>query len=429
MKKIGEETKKWLAEALKKGYLDSEVKELLLGNGYRILDIKNSIKEVRERIKLGEFDNLKINESFEKVQRIGLPPLERFGKEKSKIKPLPTTRHVFSSLKKKPKHVVDSQFAHEVKEVAGLLDSVRNEVSKALIGQKESVDAVLCAILCNGHVLLEGVPGIAKTLLVRAMSDALGCESKRIQFTVDLLPSDITGITTYTPDRGFETIKGPIFANFLLADEINRSPPKTQSALIESMQEQQVTIAKETYKLPQPFFVMATENPLESSGVYDLPEAQVDRFLFKLIVGYPESPEEEKQIMDNNMNMRKFEDFNINPVLSPQKIIRMQEITRKVYMDEKIKEYIVKIVHKTRKKDFDSGNYVDWGGSPRATIALYIASKAWALMQGRTYVIPEDVRKIAHYVLRHRVILNYKAHAEGISSDKVIDEILDLVSV
>jgi MoxR-like ATPase len=437
MKRIGDETKKWILDALSRGYRDSEIKELLLDNGYKILDIKKSIEEVKSSKDFGK------NLNFDESVKSDMPSFEELKETigEKKIKPLPVTKisperdkreiNKIASrvLHREKKPEVDSEFSQEVKEVSRLLELVRHEISKSLIGQKETVNAVLCAILCNGHVLLEGVPGIAKTLLVKSMSDALGSESKRIQFTVDLLPSDITGITTYTPERGFETIKGPIFANFLLADEINRSPPKTQSALIESMQEKQVTIAKETYKLPQPFFVMATENPLESSGVYDLPEAQVDRFLFKLIVGYPESPEDEKKIMDTNMTTKKFEDFGIQPVLNPNKIIRMQGVVKKVYMDDKIKDYIVKIVHKTRKKDFNYGEFVDWGGSPRATIALFIASKAWALMQGRTYVIPEDVRKISHYVLRHRIILNYKAHAEGITSDKVIDEILSIISI
>ena len=296
------------------------------------------------------------------------------------------------------------------------------------MGQEEVIDAFICALLCGGHVLLEGVPGIAKTLIVKSLAEASGCSSNRVQFTVDLLPSDIIGITTYTPEKGFETIKGPIFANFIVADEINRSPPKTQSALIEAMQEKQVTIAKETYKLPPPFFVMANNNPLESSGVYDLPEAQVDRFLFKLLIGYPDK-EDEKLIMSQNMTIRKFESFNINPVLSPEKILRMQEITKNIYIDDKIKDYIVRIIQKTRTRDFEHGKYIEWGGSPRASIALYIASKAWALMNGRNYVIPKDVKSIAHYVLRHRIILNYKATAEKITSDRVIDEILEMIKV
>ncbi len=316
----------------------------------------------------------------------------------------------------------------EVKEIAKLISRIKQEVAKVVIGQDKVINGFICAMLCDGHVLLEGVPGIAKTLIVKTLAKASGCDSKRIQFTVDLLPSDIIGITTYTPKKGFETIKGPIFANFIIADEINRSPPKTQSALIEAMQEKQVTIGKETFKLPLPFFVMANNNPLETSGVYSLPEAQIDRFLFKLLIGYPKN-EEEKKIMGENITLKKFEDFDINAILSPEKILKMQKITKDIYIDTKIRNYILKIIEKTRKKDFENGKYIDWGGSPRASIGLFIASKAWALMNGRDYVIPKDVRDIAHYVLRHRIILNYKAKAEGINSDEIIDEILEMVSI
>jgi len=257
---------------------------------------------------------------------------------------------------------------------------------------------------------------------------ASGCSAKRIQFTVDLLPSDIVGVTTFTQNKGFEIIKGPIFANFIIADEINRSPPKTQSALIEAMQEKQVTIGRETFKLPLPFFVMATENPLESSGVYDLPEAQIDRFLFKLILTYPKRKEEEL-IMENNMTLKKFEEFDIKPILSPDKILEMQKVAKEIYCDDKIKAYILDIIEKTRKKDFPHGKYVEWGGSPRASIGLFIAAKSWALINGRDYVIPKDVRDVAHYVLRHRLILNYKARAEKIDSDVIIEEILNKVGL
>ncbi len=321
-----------------------------------------------------------------------------------------------------------SGILREVQKISLIISSLKKEVSKAVIGQEEVIDAFICAILCDGHVLLEGVPGIAKTLIVKTLAQASGCSSNRIQFTVDLLPSDILGITTYTPQKGFETIKGPIFSNFIVADEINRSPPKTQSAMIEAMQEKQVTIGKQTYKLPYPFFVMANNNPLEVSGVYTLPEAQIDRFLFKLLISYPEN-NEEKRIMEENMTLKKFEEFNVKPILSPAKIIQMQKITKDIYVYDKVKDYIVRIVDKTRKKDFENGQYIEWGGSPRASIGLFIASKAWALMNGRSYVIPEDVKKIAHYVLRHRIILNYRAKAENLDSDKIIDEILDLIDV
>ncbi len=309
-----------------------------------------------------------------------------------------------------------------------MLSDIKKEIAKVVIGQDRVIDAFMCSLLCNGHVLLEGVPGIAKTLIIKTLAKVLGCTSKRIQFTVDLLPSDILGITTYTPQKGFETIKGPIFANFIIADEINRSPPKTQSALIEAMQEKQVTIARDTFKLPLPFFVMANNNPIETEGVYNLPEAQIDRFLFKLFIVYPQN-EEEKEIMEKNITLRKFEDYDLKSILSPEKIIRMQEITKNIYLDEKVKDYIVKIINRTRERNFRNGEYIEWGGSPRASIGLFIASKAWALMNGRDYVIPQDVKDIAHYVLRHRIILNYKARAEGIDSDKIIDEILKITEI
>jgi len=313
--------------------------------------------------------------------------------------------------------------ADEIKRVSVVVANLKKEVAKAVTGQEEIVDSLIRALICDGHVLLEGVPGIAKTLAIKTLAIVSGCSSKRIQFTVDLLPTDITGVTTYTPGKGFETIKGPIFANFVIADEINRSPSKTQSALIEAMQEKQVTIGKQTFFLSPPFFVMATQNPLEQSGVYSLPEAQVDRFLFKLIMGYPKYHDEEK-IMGENMTLKKFEEFNLKAVTTPEEIMKMQVLTKRIYIDDKIKKYILDIVTKSRTKDFKDGHYIDWGGSPRASIALFIASKAEALMRGRNFVIPSDVRRVAHEVLRHRIILTYRAKAEGITSDKIVDEIL-----
>lgn len=314
----------------------------------------------------------------------------------------------------------------EVRKYADLILKFRKEVTKAVVGQEEVVKVFSCALLCDGHVLLEGVPGIAKTLIVKTLASASGCDSKRIQFTVDLLPSDIIGTTTYSPEKGFEVSKGPIFSNYIIADEINRSPPKTQSAMIESMQEKQVTIGKETFPLPIPFFVMANQNPLENSGVFDLPEAQIDRFLFKALIGYPEK-NEEKEIMSSNMTLKKFDDFDIKPILTPELIIEMQNKVKYVYLNDSVKEYIIDIVQKTRQKDFGHSKYIEWGCSPRASIALFIASKAWAFMSGRNYVIPKDVRDICHIVLRHRIILNYSAKAEKVDSDKIIDEILKIV--
>ena len=382
------EVEVWIDQAVKRGYNNEKIRELLRANGYNEEDIREVL-------------SLRVN---------------------------PKTQKQITSVKKKEFVVIKEQISPEIKGVYDSIVQVEKEVAKTVVGQEAVVKAFMCALLCDGHVLLEGVPGIAKTLLVKTLATASGCSSKRIQFTVDLLPSDILGITTYTPDKGFETIKGPIFANFIIADEINRSPPKTQSAMIEAMQEKQVTIAKETYALPNPFFVMANNNPLESSGVYDLPEAQVDRFLFKIVMGYP-NKEEELKIMENNITLRKFDSFNIKSILSPEKIIEMQKITKDLYMSEKVKNYIVRIIEKTRKKDFPHGKFIEWGGSPRASIGLFIASKAWALISGRNYVVPQDVKDVAHYILRHRIILNYKARAEGIDSDKIIDEVLEMVAI
>jgi MoxR-like ATPase len=317
----------------------------------------------------------------------------------------------------------------EVEECGVRLKKVREEIKKVVVGQEAVVDGLVRGLLCNGHVLLEGVPGIAKTLLVITLAKVTGCSAKRIQFTVDLLPTDIVGITTYTPDKGMEVVKGPIFANFLVADEINRSPPKTQSALLEAMQEKNVTISKQTYPLPKPFFVMATENPLETSGVYFLPEAQVDRFLFKIIMEYP-THDEEKIIMKRNMSLFKFEDFELNAILSPEEILRMQELVKDIYLSKEIEEYIVKIITTTRDPHATEYNqFLEMGCSPRATIGLFIASKAEALINGRNFVIPSDVKKVAYDVLRHRLILNYLAQSEKITPDKVISAILDKVEI
>ncbi|MFH1711547.1 MAG: MoxR family ATPase [Nanoarchaeota archaeon] len=314
------------------------------------------------------------------------------------------------------------------KDLPKILKEVESEIGRIVVGQKETVRGIIRAVLCNGHVLIEGVPGIAKTLMIRAVSEVLGCEMKRIQFTVDLLPTDITGITSYSPNKGFSIIKGPIFANFIIADEINRSPPKSQSALLEAMQERTVTIARKTYELPKPFFVLATENPIEVSGVYALPEAQVDRFIFKLLMGYTEH-DEEIEILSNNITLNEFDSYHLKKVLSAEKIISLQEMTKKVFSSDSIKEYIVKLVEETRKKDFEYSKYISFGASPRASISLYIASKAEALLNGRKYVVPKDVKIVAASVLRHRIILNYEAEAERISTDKIIENILEKVKV
>jgi MoxR-like ATPase len=316
----------------------------------------------------------------------------------------------------------------EIKECAESIKKIKKEMSKVLVGQEEIVNGLIMGLLCNAHVLVEGVPGIAKTLAIRSLGAVSGCDVKRIQFTVDMLPTDIIGITTYTPQKGFEVVKGPIFTNFLIADEINRAPPKTQSALIEGMQEKEVTIGKQKFDLPEPFFVMATENPIENAGVYPLPEAQVDRFLFKLIMEYP-NKEEEINILETNMTLTKFEEYGLKPVVNPKELIKMQEIVKKIYIDNSVKSYIVSIIRKTRDKDFPSAEYIAYGSSPRASIGLFIASKARALMEGRNYVLPEDVKKVIFDVLRHRLILSYKAVVKKITPESIIQEILNSVKV
>lgn len=311
------------------------------------------------------------------------------------------------------------------------LQMVKKEIAKLIVGQREVIDGMFLGLLCNGHVLVEGVPGIAKTLLIRTIARVTGCDFKRIQFTVDLLPTDITGITAYNKDKGFYIVKGPVFANFILADEINRAPPKTQSALLEAMGERQVTIGKETFALPDPFFVMATQNPIESAGTYTLPEAQIDRFLLKLFMDYPTS-EEEMKILKKNINLYKFEEFGIKPVITPQDIVKMQEDTKKIYMSQKVEQYCVNIVDATRKPKkcgIKLGKYIEIGSSPRASIGLFIVSKANAMLHGKNFVIPDFVKEIAHSILRHRIILNYEGIAEGIKTDDIVKEILEKVPI
>jgi len=407
IKKVDNQIKKWVEDAIKKGYNNDELISLLNKDGYDNYEIEKILAVFNSRI-LRHSGPRESSKTYE------------ISKPKTKVEK--------GFLEKLMGKKEERQVPREIKEIAELISKIKKEVAKVVVGQEKVINGFICALLCDGHVLLEGVPGIAKTLIIKTLAEASGCSSKRIQFTVDLLPSDIVGITTYTPQRGFETLKGPIFTNFVVADEINRSPPKTQSALIEAMQEKQVTIGKETFKLPSPFFVMANNNPIETAGVYNLPEAQIDRFLFKLFIEYPQN-KEEKEIMESNITLKKFEDFNIKPILSPEKILEMQEITKSIYIDERVKDYIVRIVEKTRKRDFEHGKYIEWGGSPRANIGIFIASKARALMNGRDYVIPKDVKDIVHYVLRHRIILNYKAKAEKIDSDKIIDEILEMVDI
>ncbi len=350
------------------------------------------------------------------------PALKKHAKEKPK-------EHKNNSAHQAPQKPSDP--GRSIKEYHQLLTEVRNEIKKVVIGQDMVVTGLLRGLLCNSHVLVEGLPGIAKTLLVRTLAKVTGCSFSRIQFTVDLLPTDILGLQSYIEGKGFVTLKGPVFANFLLADEINRTPPKTQSALLEAMQERQVTIAKETFPLPSPFFVMATQNPLEQEGVYRLPEAQVDRFLFKLLMPYPEI-EEEQLILKKNLTLNKFEDFDLKSVLSPEKIIEMQEFAKTIYLDPEIEKYIVRIVEATRKPakyKVEHARFIELGCSPRAGICMYIGAKTQAMLEGKSFVNPQHVKDVAYDVMRHRLILTYEAEAEKVTPDVVIKEILSRVPV
>ncbi|MDE7436935.1 MAG: MoxR family ATPase [Muribaculaceae bacterium] len=313
---------------------------------------------------------------------------------------------------------------------SNFVSMIRTGMDRRIVGQKHLVDSLLIALLCNGHILLEGVPGLAKTLAIKTLANLVSAKYSRIQFTPDLLPADVLGTQIYSVKKEtFEVKKGPIFANFILADEINRAPAKVQSALLEAMQERQVTIGDDTYKLPDPFLVMATQNPIEQEGTYPLPEAQVDRFLLKVVIGYP-NKEEEKAIIRQNI---RTELSPINPVIDPREIVEVQKIVQKIYLDEKIENYIVDIVFATRQPSKfglnDLQSIISFGASPRASISLAVASRAYAFLQGRGYVIPEDVRAVCHDVLRHRIGLTYEAEANNITTDDIITDILDKVVV
>ena len=313
---------------------------------------------------------------------------------------------------------------------SSFVNMITQGMDQVIVGQKHLVDSLMIGLLSNGHILLEGVPGLAKTLAIKTLASLIDAKYSRIQFTPDLLPADVMGTMIYSQAKEqFQIKKGPIFANFVLADEINRAPAKVQSALLEAMQERQVTIGEQTFKLDDPFLVMATQNPIEQEGTYPLPEAQVDRFMLKVIIGYPKK-EEEKLIIRQNISGRK---IDIKPVLQPSEIIEAREIVQKVYIDEKIERYIVDIVFATRfPQDYGLGELkemISFGASPRASISLALAARAYAYLKQRGYVIPEDVRAVCHDVLRHRIGLSYEAEANNMTAEEIISEILNKVEV
>jgi MoxR-like ATPase len=318
----------------------------------------------------------------------------------------------------------------QVKRESEFVRTLVGEIGKVIVGQKYLIERLLVGLLADGHVLLEGVPGLAKTLSVKTLSAAIQTSFHRIQFTPDLLPADVIGTLIYNPKDGeFRIKKGPVFANLILADEINRAPAKVQSALLEAMQERQVTIGDQTFKLPDPFLVLATQNPIEQEGTYPLPEAQVDRFMLKLSIQYP-SKEEERQIMDRMAETGK--QIITQPVVTPDQILKARKVVDSVYMDEKIKNYIVDLVYATREPadyKIDVARLIQYGASPRATIYLAVAAKAYAFLQGRGYVTPQDVKTIGMDVFRHRVIISYEAEAEEMTSEDVIKRIFDEVPV
>ena len=308
---------------------------------------------------------------------------------------------------------------------------LRSEIGRVIVGQKYLVDRLIIGLLANGHVLLEGVPGLAKTLAVKPLSQCLQAVFKRIQFTPDLLPADVLGTLIYSPSKGeFTTKKGPIFTNLLLADEINRAPAKVQSALLEGMQERQVTIGDETYQLPQPFLVLATENPIDQEGTYPLPEAQMDRFMLKLVVDYP-NREDELRILNANASVSVSHD--VNPVVDAETIFMSRKLVDGIYLDEKLKGYLVDVVLATRNPDSYGASelsaFIRFGASPRATISLALASKAVAFMNGRSFVTPQDIKDVGLDVLRHRVMVSYEAEAENVTSDDIIKKIFETIPV
>ena len=314
---------------------------------------------------------------------------------------------------------------------SAIIDKIKAETSKVIVGQDTMIERLLLGLLSRGHVLLEGLPGLAKTLAIRTLSGAISAKYSRIQFTPDLLPADIIGTMIYNPgENKFSVRKGPVFANFVLADEINRAPAKVQSALLEAMQERQVTIGKETFKLEEPFLVLATQNPIEQEGTYPLPEAQMDRFMLKVKVDYP-TMEDEREVVRRNLSSDGF--GKVNAVVTPAEILKARKSVEKIYMDEKIEQYILDIVFASRNPaEYGLKNLellINYGGSPRASINLALAAKSYAFLKRRGYVIPEDVRNICHDVMRHRIGLTYEAEAENITQEDIINKILDTVEV
>ena len=317
-----------------------------------------------------------------------------------------------------------------VKQESAFVETLLMEAGKVIVGQRYMLERVLIGLLTNGHILLEGVPGLAKTLTVKTLSDTLELAFKRIQFTPDLLPADLIGTTIYNQQAGaFSVRKGPVFANLVLADEINRAPAKVQSALLEAMQERQVTIGEQTFPLPAPFIVMATENPVEQEGTYPLPEAQVDRFMLKIVVGYP-TREEERKIMDR---MSVGEAPKAQKVIGPDELLKARKVVDRILIDDKIKDYIVNVVFATREPEKaglkDLADYIEFGASPRATLALALAARAHAFLRGRFFVTPEDVKAIGYDVLRHRISLSYEAEAEELTTEKIIRKVFDRIEV
>ncbi len=323
-----------------------------------------------------------------------------------------------------------AELQQKVQEQSQFVDVLRKELAKSIIGQQHMLDRLLLALLTNGHILLEGVPGLAKTLAIKSLSEAVSVDFSRIQFTPDLLPADIVGTMIFQQHKGtFEVKKGPVFSNFVLADEINRAPAKVQSALLQAMQERIVTIGENTYKLPEPFLVMATQNPIEQEGTYPLPEAQVDRFMLKVVIDYPKY-EEERLIMRMNTTG---EWPVIQPCVSSDDILKARNTVKSIYMDEKIEQYILDIVFATRQPDryrlSEVSSYIAYGGSPRASISLALAARAYAFLQHRAYVIPDDVKAVVTDVLRHRIGLTFEAEAEQITSEQIIEKIIQRIDV